>query len=80
MCQFHVAVDDAGPSVRVELFLERHVVDDHQAPCSNSKLLCQPGLNDDLEELAVDLADPLGKWRKVRPTRVKWDEDRELAI
>jgi hypothetical protein len=56
------------------------VVDDHTTPRSNSKLLGQPRPNDYLQELAVDLADPLGKWRQNSPTCVKWDEDRELAI
>jgi len=43
------------------------VVDDHETPCGNSKLLSQPRLNDDLQELAVDFADSLGEWRECRP-------------
>jgi hypothetical protein len=56
------------------------VVDNHETARSNSKLLRQLGLNDNFQELAVDLADPLGKWRKDSATRFERNEDRELAI
>ena len=56
------------------------VVDDHQTSRSNSKLLRQPRLDDDLQEVAVDFADSLGKWRKHISTCLKWDEDDEFTI
>ena len=43
------------------------VVDDDEAARGNSKLLRQPRLNDDFQELAVDLADSFGEWRENSP-------------
>ena len=47
-------------------------VDDDEAAGSNSTFLRQPRANDDLEELAVDLADSFGEWRENSPTGQSW--------
>jgi hypothetical protein len=56
------------------------VVHKYKAASTNSQLLCQPRLDNNLEAISINLTNPASKWSKLVATGFDWNKKHELAI